>query len=83
MIEIKSKNFHTETASAIFIIALVSFFILANFTAGFIFPLFLAVMSAAFLIALFYPRAGLYAVIFLTFIFERFFTLQPIILGRA
>ena len=83
MIEIKSKNFHTETVSAIFIIALVSFFILVNFAAGFIFPLFLAVMSAAFLIALFYPRAGLYAVIFLTFIFERFFTLQPIILGRA
>ena len=83
MIEIKSKNFHTETVSAIFIIALVSFFILVNFAAGFIFPLFLAVMSAAFLIALFYPRAGLYAVIFLTFIFERFFALQPIILGRA
>lgn len=83
MTRIKSKKFHIETTSAVFIIALVSFFILANFAAGFIFPLFIVIVLTAFLISVFYPRSGLYAIIFLTFIFERFFTLQPIILGRA
>lgn len=82
-LELKLNNFHIETTSAIFIIALVSFFILANLATGFILPLFLIIMSVAFLIAIFYPRSGLYSIIFLTFIFERFFTLQPIILGRA
>ncbi len=82
MTKIKPKKLNIETISAIFIIALVSFFILANFATGFIFPLFLIIMSVAFLISIFYPRSGLYAIIFLTFIFERFFTLSPIILGR-
>jgi len=83
MNQIKPEKLNVETMGAIFIIALVSFFILANFAVGFIFPLFLIIMSVAFLITCFYPRSGLYAIIFLTFIFERFFTLSPIILGRA
>lgn len=33
-------------------------------------------------IAFFHPRSGLAAIIFLTFIYERFFTLQPIVMGR-
>ncbi len=79
----RSFNFHTETISAIFIIAFVSLFILANFAAGFILPLFVLAMAAGAGIAFFYPRSGMAVIIFLTFIYERFFTLQPIIWGRA
>jgi O-antigen ligase len=80
----KNKEITIETASAIFhYIAFVSLFILANFAAGFILPLFVLTMAVAAAIAFFYPRSGLAAIIFLTFIFERFFTLQPIVWGRA
>lgn len=79
----KSLNFYTETISAIFIIAFASLFVLANFAAGFVLPLFILAMAVGAGIAFFYPRSGVAAIIFLTFIFERFFTLQPIIWGRA
>jgi O-antigen ligase len=74
---------NTETISAIFIIALVSVFILTNFLSGYILPLFLITIAVASVLAFLYPRSGVYATIFLTFVFERFFTLQPIILGRT
>lgn len=76
-------NILSETISAIFIIAFVSLFVLANFAAGFVLPLFILAMAVGAGIAFFYPRSGVAAIIFLTFIFERFFTLQPIIWGRA
>jgi|GEM_PF-301609 len=82
MNQVKFKKFDIETISAVFIVALVSFSILTNFVSGFIFPLFLVVIIIAFLIAFFYPRSGLYALVFLTFIFERFFTLNPIVIDR-
>lgn len=69
--------------SAIFIVVLVSLFILANFAVGFILPLYILVMALAFFIALFYPRSGIYATIFLTVVFERFFTLQTIFIGKG
>nr|MDD5652190.1 hypothetical protein [Candidatus Moranbacteria bacterium] len=71
-----------EVLNAVIIIALVSFLVLGGFTAGFVLPLFLITMAVSFLIALAYPRSGIYATVFLTFIFERFFTLAPIYLGR-
>ncbi len=76
------KQFNSEIISAFFIITLVAFLISANFYAGFFLPLFVLVMAASFAVSLFFPRAGIYAVVFLTFIFERFFTLQPVIFGR-
>ena len=79
---IHEKKLHIETISAIFIIALLTMMILANFFVGFILPLYFIVMLVAALIAIAHPRSGLYAIIFLTFVFERFFTLAPIILGR-
>lgn len=78
----QKMNISGEKMSAIFIIAFVSLFILANFTAGFILPLFVLTMAVGAGIAFFYPRSGLAAIIFLTFIYERFFTLQSIIIGR-
>ncbi len=64
-------------------ILLASFFILSNFAVGFIFPLFIFFFGLSAVIAFSHPRSGIYAIVFLTFIFERFFTLQPIILGRS
>lgn len=68
--------------TAIFIIALVSILILANFWVGFSLPLFTITMVASMLLALRFPRSGIFAIVFLTFIFERFFTLMTIFVGR-
>ncbi|OGI17290.1 MAG: hypothetical protein A3J63_01545 [Candidatus Moranbacteria bacterium RIFCSPHIGHO2_02_FULL_40_12b] len=76
------RNISIEIMSAVFIIAFISFFILVNLIAGFNLPVYLFTIPIAALISFFYPRGGLYAIVFLTFIFERFFTLQPIIIGR-
>jgi len=76
------KKLNIEIINAIIIIGLVSLLILVGFIAGFSLPLFLLIMSVSFLITLVYPRSGIYAIVFLTFIFERFFTLAPIMLGR-
>jgi O-antigen ligase len=77
------KNISSEGMSAIFIIVLVSLFILSSFAVGFILPLYILAMTLAFFVAVFYPRAGIYAIIFLTIIFERFFTLQTILIGKG
>lgn len=79
----QSFNIHIETWSAIFIIAFVSTFILANFFIGFSWPIYILSMGVAFTLSVFYPRAGLYAIVFLTMIFERFFTLASIYVGRT
>ena len=72
-----------EIISAIFIIVFVSAFVLANMLYGFIFPLYLVSMSVVFALAIIFPRSGIYATIILTFIFERFFTLASIFIGRT
>ncbi|GBE16940.1 O-Antigen ligase [bacterium BMS3Abin15] len=79
----KKTTLNTEGVSAIFIIAFVSLFVLAGFIVGFNLPLFVITMLLGGFIAFIYPRSGLYAIVFLTFIYERFFTLQPIIMGRV
>ncbi|MCK9378860.1 MAG: O-antigen ligase family protein [Candidatus Moranbacteria bacterium] len=72
-----------ETVSAIFVIVAVSLFIFSNFAFGFSLPLYLVLMLTSFAIVVAHPRSGLYAIVFLTFIFERFFTLAPIVLSRS
>ena len=74
-------SFHIETLSAIFIIIFVAGFVLSNFFIGFNLPIYLLAMTVAFILSVFYPRAGLYSIVFLTIIFERFFTLAPIYIG--
>lgn len=76
------KQFNNEFFGAIFIIAFAALFVLSNLFGDFSLLVYLATIPLAVLITFFYPRSGLYAIIFLTFIFERFFTLQPIIIGR-
>lgn len=71
-----------ETIKAIFIIAFVGFFILVNLSAGFFWPLFVLAVVFGMAIAIKSPRSGLLSVIFLTMIFERFFTLQTFFVGR-
>ena len=72
-----------EIVMAIFIVGFVGIFLLANYFAGFSLPLYVITMIIGTLVAMKYPQSGLYAIIFLTFIFERFFTLVPIVLGRS
>ncbi len=72
-----------ETISALFIIAFIGLFILANFLVGFSWPIYLLAMTVAFGLSIFYPRSGLYAIVFLTMVFERFFTLAPVYFSRT
>ncbi|HCU01304.1 MAG: hypothetical protein UR66_C0019G0005 [Candidatus Moranbacteria bacterium GW2011_GWE1_35_17] len=78
---LKKLELNSEVINAIFIIVLNTFLILAGFAGGFIMPLFLLVMIFSFWISFLYPRSGIYAIVFLTLIFERFFTLAPIVIG--
>lgn len=81
--EDKLKNNQKEIIGAILTIALVLIFILLNYFAGFNLPVYLAAMIPAAYIAFSYPKAGLFAMVFLTFIFERFFTLVPVVVSRT
>ncbi|MFZ2226055.1 MAG: O-antigen ligase family protein [Candidatus Moraniibacteriota bacterium] len=84
MFDIKQKNqIQPETISAIFSIVFLSLFILANFFVGFVLPLYLLAVAIAFALAVMHPRSGLLTLIFLTLIFERFFTLSPLVLGKV
>lgn len=82
MIKKYSQNL-IETSTAIFIVAAVSIFIFANFIVGFSLPLYLFAVAFGFVLSVVYPRSGFYAIVFLTVIFERFFTLVPIYWNRA
>lgn len=73
---------HPIQVSAFFIIFFMSFFILAYLAVGFVWPLYLLAVGAGFFISVFYPKSGVLSVIFLTMIFERFFTLQPLFIGK-
>jgi len=81
MIKKYSQNF-IETSTAIFIIAAVSLFVLANFIVGYSLSLFLFAIAFGFLLSVVYPRSGFFAIVFLTVVFERFFTLVPIFWNR-
>lgn len=76
------KKISLDLIAAIFIVGFTGLFVLANYFVGFNLPLYAVSMAISALAIMFYPHAGLYATIFLTFVFERFFTLAPIILGR-
>lgn len=81
--EIIENNIHKETISAIFVIIFAALFCLANLTVGFIWPLYILAMVLGFIVSLIYPRSGLFAIVFLTMVFEKFFTLVSIHMGRS
>lgn len=72
-----------EMKAAFFMMAFMSIFIIAQFAVGFQLVLFVIAMTASVGLILWQPRAGLYAMIALTVFFERFYTLQPLMIGRA
>lgn len=80
---LKKATFSEESISAIFIITLLSAYILSKFFIGFSLFIYLGAIILSAIITFCYPRSGVYAIIFLTFVFERFFTLDPIIWGRS
>lgn len=80
---LKNIEFSKAHVMTIFIVGFVGLFLIANYFVGFNLPLYVITVGIGAVIAMRYPQAGLYAIIFLTFIFERFFTLVPIILGRG
>jgi O-antigen ligase len=72
-----------ETRAALFVILFTSIFILSQFVLGFQLGLFVVTMAVAVPLIVWRPRAGLSASIALTVLFERFFTLQSVELGRS
>lgn len=72
-----------ESITAIFIITAVSVFALVNLIFGYNLFLYVFAVLVGFWLSVFYPRAGVYALVFLTFVFERFFTLVPIYWNRT
>lgn len=78
-----NPNISSESVSAFFIVIFMSFFVLANLAAGFIWPLFILAMLVGFVTSLVYPRSGILAIIFLTMVWERFFTLQTFFIGKT
>ncbi|MFH0930089.1 MAG: O-antigen ligase family protein [Candidatus Moraniibacteriota bacterium] len=77
------KEISVETSTVIFIIAAVSLFVLSNFIVGYSLLIFLFVVAFGFALSIVFPRSGFYAIVFLTVVFERFFTLVPIYWNRA
>lgn len=71
-----------ENVNAVFVILFISMLTVFGFFFGFSLPVYALAIVPAVLIAFLYPQSGLLAIIFLTFIFERFFTLAPIVMGR-
>lgn len=75
------KSYHLSQEIVFTILATLSFsiFILASFFIPFSLPLYILSLFLASLFILKNPEIGLYTIIILTFIFEKFFTLQPIV----
>ena len=76
-------NISKESLQAILIIIVVSAFLTLNLNIGFSWPFYIMSMLAAFLLSIFYPFSGLLSLTFLTIIFERFFTLNSILIGES
>ncbi len=72
-----------EGIAFVFLLILLSINSAANATVGFSLPIFLSTIVPAIVLAFLYPRSGLVAAISVTILFERFFTLFPIIIGEA
>lgn len=83
MTNFEPKQAPKEVMSAIFVIGFVSAFILSSLFFGFSLYFYILMLALGAVIVLAYPRSGVLAIVFLTFIFERFFTLQSIFVGRT
>ncbi len=77
------SNISSEAIGAIFIVLFVAVFIVANFVVGFVCPVYILAMVVGVSLAIIFPQSGLLAVVFLTMVFERFFTLQAFWIGKV
>ncbi|NTW15081.1 MAG: O-antigen ligase family protein [Candidatus Moranbacteria bacterium] len=73
----------TEGVAFAFLAVLLSIDALVNASFGFSLPVFLATIVPSVMLSFFFPRAGLAASVSVTVLFERFFTLVPVVLGEA
>ncbi len=82
-LDLRIDHYAAELMSSVTIILVVGIFCLYNFLHGFNAILYGLSIFVTFFLCLFYPRAGIYSMVILTFVFERFFTLVPIYLDRT
>ena len=77
----KKLNLSTDSLAALVLIVLQTVFLLVNFNIGFNLWLYIIVAVITLLFSFIKPRAGLFALITLTLIFAKHFTLQSLWLG--
>ncbi|MDP2837779.1 MAG: O-antigen ligase family protein [Candidatus Moranbacteria bacterium] len=76
-----SSSHKTEAVVLTFLLIFLGVNAFFNATFGFSLPLYLGTVPLSALLAFFFPRAGFMAALLVTLVFERFFTLQPLIIG--
>lgn len=81
MLPAQELKISKDVLAAGLVIILLSLVIGLNFFAGFNLYLYLLCGAVSFAAVIARPRAGLYALVFLTFIWEKFFTLAPLVLN--
>ncbi len=77
-----SSTHTNEILVTIFLVTFLGVNALFNAFFGFSLPLYLGVLPLSAGLAFFFPRAGLVAALITTLLFERFFTLQPLVIGE-
>ncbi len=73
----------SEAIAFFFLLIFLSTDAVANATVGFSLAVFLATVVPSAMLAFLYPRSGLSASVVVTILFERFFTLAPVVVGEA
>jgi len=73
----------SEAVAFFFLLIFLSTDAVANATVGFSLAVFLATVVPSAMLAFLYPRSGLAASVVVTILFERFFTLAPVVVGEA
>lgn len=76
-----SSSKRIEPVILAFLILFLGMNALANAVVGFSLPVFVATVPLSAILAFFFPRAGFAAAMITTVLFERFFTLSPMIIG--
>lgn len=71
-----------ETVAAVLIIGVLSASLLFGLVFGFSAAMFLVSGLVAGVVSFLFPRSGVYATLFLLLVFERFYTLQPFLVGK-
>ncbi|QQS15732.1 MAG: O-antigen ligase family protein [Candidatus Moraniibacteriota bacterium] len=72
-----------ETVAAVLIIGVLSASLLFGLVFGFSAAMFLVSGLVAGVVSFLFPRSGIYATLFLLLVFERFYTLQPLLVGKT